>query len=287
MRLALIDGSGFLYRFYYAGSPLEREDGFPVGALRGLCYQINQMVKKAQAEGDPTHMAVVLDAPGPTFRHEIYPKYKAHRPPRPEDLTTQLGVAHEAVEAFGVTWIKQDGFEADDLIATYANKFHGAVTIISSDKDLMQLVSDRVSIYDPIADENERDIGIDQVIRTWGVKPSQMIDLQALAGDTSDNVPGAPRIGKKIAADLINRFGDLDNLLLSTHEITQKARRQSLEDNYDQVIMSRDLVTLRADLELPVPMDDLELKPIDETRLRTYLRKMEFNTLENEILEAA
>ena len=281
IRLYLVDGSGYIFRAYHALPPLTRKsDGMPIGAVAGFCNMLWKFLNDMKNEADaPTHMAVIFDASEKTFRNDLYDQYKAHRPPAPEDLIPQFGLVREATRAFGVPAIELNGYEADDLIASYACKateLGGEVVIISSDKDLMQLVNDQVSMLDTM--KNVR-IGREQVIEKFGVGPEKVVDVQALCGDSVDNVPGAPGIGIKTAALLINEYGDLDTLLARAGEIKQDKRRQTLIDFADQVRLSRELVTLTCDAPLPCPLDDLKVEVSDGQALAEFLEKMEFRTL--------
>ena len=281
VRLYLVDGSGYIFRAYHALPPLTRKsDGMPIGAVSGFCNMLWKFLNDMKNEADaPTHLAVIFDASEKTFRNNLYDQYKAHRPPPPEDLIPQFGLVREATRAFGVPAIELNGYEADDLIASYtckATELGGEVVIISSDKDLMQLVNDQVSMLDTM--KNLR-IGRDQVIEKFGVGPEKVVDVQALCGDSVDNVPGAPGIGIKTAALLINEYGDLDTLLARAGEIKQDKRRQTLIDFADQVRLSRALVTLTCDAPLPCPLDDLKVTPTDGQVLADFLAKMEFGTL--------
>ena len=281
VRLYLVDGSGYIFRAYHALPPLTRKsDGMPIGAVSGFCNMLWKFLNDMKNEADaPTHLAVIFDASEKTFRNDLYDQYKAHRPPPPEDLIPQFGLVREATRAFGVPAIELNGYEADDLIASYtckATELGGEVVIISSDKDLMQLVNDQVSMLDTM--KNLR-IGRDQVIEKFGVGPEKVVDVQALCGDSVDNVPGAPGIGIKTAALLINEYGDLDTLLARAGEIKQDKRRQTLIDFADQVRLSRALVTLTCDAPLPCPLDDLKVTPTDGQVLADFLAKMEFGTL--------
>ena len=281
IRLYLVDGSGYIFRAYHALPPLTRKsDGLPIGAVAGFCNMLWKFLCDMKNEADaPTHLAVVFDASEKTFRNDLYDQYKAHRPPAPEDLVPQFGLVREATRAFGVPAIELNGYEADDIIASYACKateLGGEVVIISSDKDLMQLVSDQVSMLDTM--KNLR-IGREQVFDKFGVGPEKVVDVQALCGDSVDNVPGAPGIGVKTAALLINEYGDLDTLLSRAGEIKQEKRRQTLIDFADQVRLSRELVKLTCDAPLPCPIDDLKVTDPDGPTLADFLAKMEFNSL--------
>ena len=236
----LVNGSGFIFRAYHALPPLTKSDGTPVGAVLGFS---NMLLKLLQGT-DADHIAVVFDTAKTSFRNRIYDAYKAHRPEPPDDLRPQFKLVREATDAFNVCRIEREDFEADDLIATYARVAAEAgaiVTIVSSDKDLMQLITDQVQLLDPIKD---RPIGAAEVREKFGVGPDKVIDVQALCGDSVDNVPGVPGIGVKTAAELINTYGDLENLLAHASEIKQPKRRQSLIDFAEQARLSKKLVTL-------------------------------------------
>src|ERR1700758_266998 len=259
VRLYLVDGSGFIFRAFHALPPLTRKsDGLPVGAVSGFCNMLWKLLVDMKASDDaPTHLAVVFDHSEQTFRNKLYDKYKAHRPPPPEDLIPQFPLVREATRAFGVPSIELAGYEADDLIAAYACKVRdagGEVVIVSSDKDLMQLVGPQVSMLDTM--KNVR-IGIPEVMEKFGVGPEKVVDVQALCGDSVDNVPGAPGIGIKTASALINEYGDLDSLLARAGEVKQEKRRQTLIDFADQIRLSRELVRLDCETPLPCPVDEL------------------------------
>ncbi|WP_111429873.1 DNA polymerase I [Rhodobacteraceae bacterium DSL-40] len=278
--LHLIDGSGFIFRAYHALPPLTRKsDGLPVGAVAGFCNMVFKMVEDAKGADAPTHVAVIFDHSGKTFRSEIYPEYKAQRPEPPEDLRPQFPLIRDATRAFNLPCIEKEGFEADDLIATYAclaRDAGGRVTIISADKDLMQLVGGGIEMFDTL---KMKPIGLEEVEAKFGVTPDKVTDVQALAGDSVDNVPGAPGIGVKTAALLIREYGDLDTLLARAGEIKQPKRRQTLIDYADQIRVSRDLVTLRRDTPLDEPLEALEVREPDPEKLLTFLSEMEFRTL--------
>ena len=282
--LHLIDGSGFIFRAYHALPPLTRKsDGLPIGAVSGFCNMLYKFVEDQKGIDAPTHVAVIFDAKGKTFRSDIYEAYKANRPPAPEDLVPQFPLTRDATRAFNLACIEQVGLEADDIIATLATQARdsgGRVTIISSDKDLMQLVGDGVDMLDPM--KNKR-IDSDGVFEKFGVKPNRIIDVQSLAGDAVDNVPGAPGIGIKTAALLINEYGDLDSLLERAEEIKQPKRRDTLISFGDQIRISRELVTLKIDAEIGIFLDDLEVTEPDPEKLLEFLSEMEFRTLTNRI----
>ena len=281
VRLYLVDGSGFIFRAYHALPPLTRKsDGLPIGAVSGFCNMLWKLLvdMQAQAEG-PTHLAVIFDHSEKTFRNELYDQYKAHRPPAPEDLVPQFPLVREATRAFGVPSLELPGYEADDLIAAYACKVRdagGEVTIVSSDKDLMQLVGPQVSMLDTMKNLK---IGHDQVIEKFGVPPDKVVDVQALCGDSVDNVPGAPGIGVKTAALLINEYGDLDTLLARAAEIKQPKRRDTLIEFADQIRLSRELVRLDCETPLPAPIDELVVAAPDPEVLGKFLEEMELRTL--------
>ena len=278
--LHLIDGSGFIFRAYHALPPLTRKsDGLPVGAVSGFCNMLFKIIEDQKGSNAPTHLVVVFDAKGKTFRSDIYPEYKMNRPPAPEDLVPQFPLTRDATRAFGLACIEQEGFEADDIMATLAIQARdagGHVTIVSSDKDLMQLVGNGVEMYDAM--KNKR-IGSEQVVEKFGVGPNRVIDVQSLAGDSVDNVPGAPGIGIKTAALLINEYGDLDSLLERASEIKQPKRRETLIDNADQIRTSRDLVTLKTDMKMDCDLDDFAVHAPDPKVMLKFLSEMEFRTM--------
>ncbi|EEZ10971.1 DNA polymerase I, partial [Brucella melitensis bv. 3 str. Ether] len=274
--LFLVDGSGYIFRAYHALPPLTRKtDGLPVGAVSGFCNMLWKLLKDARNTDVgvvPTHFAVIFDYSSKTFRKEIYPDYKANRTAPPEDLIPQFGLIRQATRAFNLPCIEKEGFEADDLIATYARlaeKAGGDVTIISSDKDLMQLVTPSVSMYDSMKDKQ---ISIPEVIEKWGVPPEKMIDLQSLTGDSTDNVPGIPGIGPKTAAQLLEEFGDLDTLLARASEIKQNKRRENILAFADQTKIARELVTLKTDVPLDIDLDGLVLEPQNGPKLIGFLK---------------
>jgi len=281
IRLYLVDGSGFIFRAFHALPPLTRKsDGLPIGAVSGFCNMIWKLLVDMRSQADaPTHLAVIFDHSEETFRNKLYDQYKAHRPPPPEDLVPQFPLVREATKAFGVPCLELPGYEADDLIAAYACKVRdmgGEVMIVSSDKDLMQLVGPQVFMLDTM--KNVR-IGIEQVIEKFGVPPEKVVDVQALCGDSVDNVPGAPGIGIKTASQLINEYGDLDTLLARAGEIKQPKRRETLIEFADQIRLSRELVKLDCDTPLPCPIDELAVDDPDPQVLADFLEKMEFRTL--------
>ncbi len=279
----LIDGSGYIFRAYYALPPLSRKsDGLPTGAVSGFCSMLFKLLEDARSDETkfkPTHFAVIFDSARKNFRNEIYKDYKANRTEAPEDLAPQFSYIRKSVEAFNLPSIELTNYEADDLIATYAKKIisvGATATIISSDKDLMQLVNDKIRIYDPM---KSKIIGTKEVKEKFGVKPDQVIDVQSLAGDSSDNIPGVPGIGIKTAAELINKYNSLDNLLKNLEEIKQKKRKETLINNKDNAILSRKLVTLKNDVPVEKKIESFELKEINKERLYNFLKEMEFNRL--------
>ncbi|MEM1236454.1 MAG: DNA polymerase I [Pseudomonadota bacterium] len=284
--LHLIDGSAFIFRAYHALPPLTRKsDGLPIGAVSGFCNMLHRYVEGNTGANAPTHVAVIFDKGSHTFRNEMYDQYKANREAMPEDLRPQIPLTREATIAFNIACKEQEGFEADDIIATLAcqaREAGGQVTIISSDKDLMQLVGGGVEMLDAM--KNKR-IDRDGVFEKFGVYPEGVVDVQALAGDSVDNVPGAPGIGVKTAALLINEFGSLEELLDRAEEIKQPKRRQTLIDHRAQIELSKRLVQLDCEMELDFTLDDLEVKDPEADALMEFLAKMEFRTLTKRIAE--
>ncbi|SFT54909.1 DNA polymerase I [Sedimentitalea nanhaiensis] len=284
--LHLIDGSAFIFRAYHALPPLTRKsDGLPIGAVAGFCNMLHRYVEGNTGPDAPTHVAVIFDKGSHTFRNDMYDLYKANREAMPEDLRPQMPLTRRATEAFNIACKELEGFEADDIIATLscqAREAGGRVTIISSDKDLMQLVGDGVEMLDAM---KNRRIDRDGVIEKFGVGPDRVVDVQALAGDSVDNVPGAPGIGIKTAALLINEFGDLETLLDRAGEIKQPKRRQTLIDMRDQIELSKRLVQLDCDTPLDFGLDDLEVRDPDPDTLLSFLAEMEFRTLSRRIAD--
>ena len=282
----LVDGSGYIFRAYHALPPLNRKsDGLQVNAVLGFCNMLWKLLRDMPADNRPTHLAIVFDKSEVTFRNKIYPEYKAHRPPAPDDLIPQFALIREAVRAFDLPCLEQGGFEADDLIATYARQAsdRGAhTTIVSSDKDLMQLVNDKIMMYDTMKD---RRIGIPEVIEKFGVPPEKVVEVQALAGDSTDNVPGVPGIGIKTAAQLIVEYGDLEQLLFRATEIKQPKRREALIENAEKARVSRQLVLLDDKVDLEVPLDDLAVHEPDARKLVAFLKAMEFTTLTRRVAD--
>ena len=287
--LYLVDGSGFIFRAFHALPPLTRKsDGVPIGAVSGFCNMLWKLVADAKedSEGAPTHMAVVFDASSKTFRNDLYGEYKANRPDLPEDLKPQFPLIRDAVRAFSIACVEQEGYEADDLIATYTKEARDAgarVTIVSSDKDLMQLVGPTVVMFDGMKNNV---IDEDGVYDKFGVTPDLVIDVQALAGDSVDNVPGAPGIGVKTAALLMDEFGSLDALLERAEEIKQPKRRQTLIDHADQIRLSKVLVTLKDDVPDAGSASDFAIPEPDAVPLLDFLAEMELNTLTRRVATA-
>ena len=284
----LVDGSGYIFRAYHALPPINRKsDGLQLNAVFGFCNMLWKLLRDMKADEKPTHLAVVFDLSERTFRTEMYPEYKAHRPDPPDDLRPQFPLIREAVNAFDLPCLEQKGFEADDLIATYvrlACEAGATATIVSSDKDLMQLVNDCVVMFDTMKDKK---IGRAEVIEKFGVPPEKVIEVQALIGDFTDNVPGVPGIGVKTAAQLICEYGDLETLLKRANEIKQEKRRQTLVDNADKARLSKKLVTLDDKVKLDVPIDDLAVHEPDYKRLIAFLKAMEFSSLTRRVAEFA
>ena len=282
----LVDGSSYIFRAYHALPPLNRKsDGLQVNAVLGFCNMLWKLLRDMPPDNRPTHLAIVFDKSEVTFRNKLYPDYKAHRPPAPDDLIPQFALIREAVRAFDLPCLEQGGFEADDLIATYAREAgeRGATTtIVSSDKDLMQLVTDKVTMYDTMKD---RRIGIPEVIEKFGVPPEKVVEVQALAGDSTDNVPGVPGIGVKTAAQLIVEYGDLETLLKRAGEIKQPKRREALIENAEKARISRQLVLLDDKVKLDVPLADLAVHEPDARKLIAFLKAMEFATLTRRVAD--
>ena len=276
--LYLIDGSGYLFRAYHALPPLTRKsDGLPIGAVSGYCNMLWKLLADMKAGDAPSHLAVIFDASERTFRNDIYKEYKAHRPPAPEDLIPQFPLVREATRAFGVSCVEMAGYEADDLIATYARMAREAgarCTIVSSDKDLMQLVVDgQVELFDSM--KNKR-IASPEVMEKFGVAPGKVIQVQALAGDSTDNVPGVRGIGIKTAAELIGQFGDVETLLKRAGEIKQNKRRETLLENADNARVSLRLVTLEDKVPIKETPDEFAVHEPDAKELIGFLKAMEF-----------
>jgi len=286
-RLYLIDGSAYIFRAYHALPPLTRaSDGLSVGAVAGYCNMVWKFLEEMKGSEAPTHLAVIFDKSEITFRNELYPEYKAHRPPAPEDLAPQFPLIRDATRAFNLPCIEMGGFEADDLIATYARQAAAAgakVRIVSSDKDLMQLiVEDSIELYDPM---KNRALGMDAVMEKFGVTPDKVIDVQALIGDSVDNVPGAPGIGPKTAAELMAIFGSLDAILERANEVKQPKRRETLINHADQIRLSRTLVTLRDDVAVEEKWESFAVRDPEPATLLQFLDTMEFRTLSRRVRE--
>ena len=288
--LYLIDGSGYIFRAYHAMAhsrkPLSRSDGTPVGAVFGFCNMLMKLLQDLEDDEQPTHLAVIFDSKGKTFRSDIYQEYKANRPPAPEDLIPQFPLIRDAVRAFGLPSIEKEGFEADDIIATYGRQAREAgwdVTIVSSDKDLMQLLDAGTDMFDTM--KNVR-TPASKVVDKFGVGPEKVVDVQALAGDSVDNVPGVPGIGIKTAAQLINEYGDLESLLGRAEEIKQPKRRQTLIDNADMARVSLQLVTLDRHVEMDDKIDTFQLSSPDAEQLIEFLDAQEFRSLKVKVQHA-
>jgi DNA polymerase I len=288
--LFLVDGSAYIFRAYHALPPLTRKsDGLPVGAVAGFCNMLWKLLQDARSTDvgvAPTHFAVIFDYSAKTFRNELFDGYKANRAEPPDDLRPQFALIREATRAFSLPCIEINGYEADDLIATYARlarEAGGDVTIVSSDKDLMQLVGPRVVMYDQMKD---RVVSEAEVVERFGVPPAKMIELQALTGDSTDNIPGVPGIGPKTAAQLLAEYGDLETLLARAGEIKQNKRRENLLEHAEMARISRRLVTLKDDVPVDRNLDSLALGETDGKRLVAYLKAMEFNSLTRRVAEA-
>ncbi|GHC26215.1 DNA polymerase I [Gemmobacter caeni] len=284
--LHLIDGSAFIFRAYHALPPLTRKtDGLPIGAVAGFCNMLYRYIEGNKSGDAPTHVAVIFDHSSKTFRNEIFPAYKANRPELPEDLRPQFPLTREATRAFNIACIETEGYEADDIIATLSCKARdagGRVTIISSDKDLMQLIGDGVVMFDAMKNKT---IDRDEVFEKFGVGPERVVDVQSLAGDSVDNVPGAPGIGIKTAALLITEYGDLESLLARAGEIKQPKRRETLVNFADQIRVSKELVTLKCDTPLDFSLESLEVKEPEPEALMAFLNAMEFRTLTKRVAD--
>lgn len=280
----LVDGSSFIFRAYHALPPMNSPDGTPVNAVYGFSNMLFKLLQDVDIGDQPSHFAVLLDKGRITFRNDFYPEYKAHRPPAPEDLVPQFPLIRKAVEAFNVPVVEMEGYEADDLIATYAKQARERgwrVTIVSSDKDLMQLIDERTIMLDSM---KNRHMSFAEVEEKFGVGPDRVIDVQSLAGDSVDNVPGVPGIGLKTAALLINEYGDLDTLLARASEIKQKKRRENLIEFADQARISRDLVTLKQDTPVETGLDDLALRPMDVNVLVQFIETYGFRSLKSKVI---
>ena len=284
----LIDGSGYIFRAYYALPPLTRKsDGMPTGAVSGFCNMLFKLLEDSKSNENkekPTHFAVIFDSARKNFRNEIYSEYKGNRADTPDDLIPQFEYIRKSVQAFNLPSIELINYEADDLIATYSEqaiKAGAKVTIVSSDKDFMQLYKKNIRIFDPMKNKYISEEDID---KKFGVTPDKVVDVQALAGDSSDNVPGVPGIGIKTAAELINQFGNFENVLKKADQIKQNKRRESLIENKDKATISKKLVTLKKDVPLKNEITEFDLKNIDKDKLYTFLREMEFNRLLSSVI---
>ena len=284
----LIDGSGYIFRAYYALPPLSRKsDGMPTGAVNGFCNMLFKLLEDSKSNENkdkPTHFAVIFDSARKNFRNEIFSDYKANRSDAPDDLIPQFEYIRKSVEAFNLPSIEMINYEADDLIATYVEhilEIGAKVTIVSSDKDLMQLYKKSVRIYDPM---KNKFINKDDIDKKFGVAPEKIIDVQALAGDASDNVPGVPGIGVKTAAELINKYDNLENLLSKAKEIKQNKRRETIIENKEKAIVSKKLVTLKKDVPVKNKIEEFKLKNIDKNKLYSFMREMEFNRLLSSVI---
>src|SRR5262245_9469952 len=282
----LVDGSGYIFRAYHALPPLTRpSDGLPVGAVHGFSAMLWKLLRETGELAPPTHLAVIFDYSAKTFRSDLFDGYKANRPEPPDDLLPQFPLVRDAVRAFNVACIEQEGYEADDIIATYAlqaNEAGAEVTIVSSDKDLMQLVQPGIVMYDTM---KNKVIGESEVVERFGVPPSKVVEVQALIGDSSDNVPGVPGIGVKTAALLIGEFADLETLLARASEIRQDKRRESLIAFADQARLSKSLVILDAHVPLEVALAETAVREPDTEALTSFMRKLEFATLLRRVAE--
>ena len=279
----LIDGSGYIFRAYYALPPLTRKsDGLPTGAVSGFCNMLFKLLEDSKSNDNkdkPSHFAVIFDSARKNFRNEIYEEYKNNRSEAPDDLIPQFEYIRKSVIAFNLPSIELINYEADDLIATYCDQILKAgakATIVSSDKDLMQLYKKNIRIYDPMKNKFIKD---EDVFNKFGVGPEKVVDVQALAGDPTDNVPGVPGIGVKTAAELINNFGNLENLLKNANKIKQNKRRETLINNSEKAVISKKLVTLKKDVPIKDKLESFTLKDIDKNKLFNFLREMEFNRL--------
>ena len=271
-RLILVDGSGYIFRAFYALPPMSREDGTPVNAVFGF----TSMLLKLSEDMEGENILVVFDAARTTFRNAIYKEYKANRSEPPEELVPQFDLIKKATTAIGLKSLEVENYEADDIIATYvkiAKKENIETLVISSDKDLMQLIQDGVSLYDPMKNIK---IGPEAVLEKFGVSPDKVIDVQALAGDSSDNVPGVPGIGVKTASQLINEYGSLEKLLDNASSIKQEKRRESLLNNAELAIVSKKLVSLFSDVPIPYKISDLKWTPRNDDNLLAFFERKQF-----------
>lgn len=282
-RIFLVDGYGFIFRAFHSLPPLTRKDGLPVGAVYGFINMMTKLLKMVEDHSYQNYLALVFDSGRETFRNKLYSEYKANRPEAPEELKKQFPIMREVADALNIKALEQVGYEADDLIATYAkiaSRENSEVIIVSSDKDLMQLVNDKVKMFDPLKNVN---IGRDEVIKKFGVPPEKVIDMQAMIGDSSDNIPGIPGIGPKTALELITEFGSLDAVLENASKIKQKKRSEVVQNNKEMALLSRKLVTLDSDVPVTTEFSELEVKKIDYQKFIEFLKKYEFHSLLSKI----
>ena len=279
-RLLLIDGSSYIYRAFYAISHLSNSKGFPTNAI----YGFTQMILKVLKDEQPEYLAVVLDAKGPTFRSEAYKEYKANRPAMPEGLVPQIPYIKKIIEAYRIPRLEMEGYEADDLIGAVAKRLEqdADVTIITGDKDILQLVSDHIQVYDPMKDKR---FGVEEVFERFGLRPDQMVEMMGLAGDAIDNIPGVPGIGEKTATELIKTFGSIENLLAHLDQVRQKKLKEKLETYGEQARLSRHLATIRTDIPISIELKDFRLPSPDRKALREIFKELEFNKLLRDLPE--
>lgn len=275
--LVLIDGSGFIYRAFYSMPPMQRRDGVEVNAVYGFCAMLSRLLERIETQ----RIAVIFDHGGGNFRHNIYPKYKANRPKKPEALQLQLQMMHEAALAYGLPAITAPNYEADDLIASYAKRGSEAgmkIVIVSSDKDLMQLVRNNppVKMFDPIKNQS---LGTADVVKKFGVSPDKVVEVQALAGDAVDNVPGIAGIGVKTAAKLINQFGSLEEVLKNPDLMPSVRLRQAIREHSEEAVLSKKLVQLYQDVPLPVFLSEIKRRDDYHAGLSRFLKKNEFYSI--------
>ena len=278
-KISLIDGSGFIFRAYYALPSLTSKNGAPIGAVLGFCNMLYKIIQEKESD----KVIVIFDTSKKTFRNKIYKNYKANRGDPPEDLIPQFSIIREAVDAFKITRVELEGFEADDLIATYAKFFDNknwSVEIVSSDKDLMQLINQNIFMKDPI---KNKIIKSNEVFEKFGVVPEKVIDVQSLAGDSIDNIPGAPGIGIKTAALLVNEFGGLEEILNNFNKIRQNKRREAIEKNIDNILISRKLVKLDSHVEIDIDIGKISDTNFNKETLQEFFKKYNFNNLYSKI----
>src|SRR4030043_281918 len=279
-KLFLIDGSSYLYRAFFAIGHLSNSKGLPTNAIFGF----TQMLLKVLKEHRPDYLAVIFDSKAPTFRSEVYKEYKANRPAMPEGLTPQISYIKKIIEGYRVLFLEMDGYEADDLIGTIAKRMESEVdvVIITGDKDILQLVSDRTQVYDTM---KEKRFGVEEVIERFGVSPEQVVEVMGLAGDAIDNIPGVPGIGEKTAIQLIKTYGSFENLLTHAEEIPQKKLKENLKTHGDLARLSRQLATIHMDVPVSYQLKDFSLSPPDLKNLKEIFKELEFNKLLKELLE--